>query len=569
MNMNVNRRTLLAGSASLAAGAAMASGAVASVPGKVPASLVLRGDGERYKAALAKLVAYAQGELEGYGLPGMTVALSDDSGFSATVSLGTASVEQGELVRPDHLFEIGSISKSITGFCVHRLAARGLLDLNAPVSRYLDAASLSDTPITLIQLLNHAGGLPHDAALYPDTPDDRLWCGFEPGSRFSYSNTGYMLLGLVIGAVTGRPHPEVIAEEVLQPLGMHDAHAHLTLAERESFVTGYVPEREDRAAMTRIPMVRGPFLEDDFASGTVGASARDMVGYLRFVIGLGQGRGAPLLSDGAAAAFLKQAMPNTQFGPGSLYASGIATVASEDRPVLHHTGGMLAFSSSFHVDAPAGVGAFASVNARLGAYRPREVTAYAVRLLRAAREGLPLPEAPDPLAARRIAAPERFAGTWQGSDGRTFELVRQGEAGLKLVAGAHTGRVEGNGKVELATDHPDYASWPLQFDAKSGELWWGDTLFAKGRRPELPAQSKTLLPYTGLFSDGTPWFRTRLIVRGDTLWSDLFGPIVPREGGHWSARADVGATDRLWMSKMLGGRLHVLNFSGAPYRRIV
>lgn len=567
--MKVHRRTLLAGSASLAAGVAVASRAVAAVSQRVPASLAIQGDGERYKAALAKLEAYARGELEGYGLPGMTVALSDDAGFSATLSLGSASLEEGELVRPDQLFEIGSISKSITAFCVHRLAARGLLDLNAPVSRYLDAASLPETPITLGQLLNHAGGLPHDAALYPDTPDGRLWCGFRPGSRFSYSNTGYMLLGLVIGAVTGRPHPEVIADEVLRPLGMHDAHAHLTLAERESFATGYVPEREDRAAMTRIPMVRGPFLEDDFASGTVGASARDMAGYLRFVIGLGQGKGAPLLSDAGAVAFLKQAMPNTQFGPGSLYASGIATVTLEDRRVLHHTGGMLAFSSSFHVDAPAGVGAFASVNARLGAYRPREVTAYAVRLLRAAREGLPLPEAPDPLAARRIAEAERFAGSWQGSDGRRFELVRQAGGGLTLVSDGREGRVEGEGKVVLATDHPDYASWPLQFDAESGELWWGETLFAKGHRPEKPEPSKALLPYTGLFSDGTPWFRTRLVVRGDTLWSDLFGAIVPREGGHWSARADEGATDRLWMSKMLGGRLHVLNFSGAPYRRIV
>ncbi|MCJ1960978.1 serine hydrolase domain-containing protein [Novosphingobium mangrovi (ex Hu et al. 2023)] len=565
----MNRRTLLAGSASLTVGMAVASRAAGAVPGAVPASLAIQGDGGTYKAALAKLVAYAQSELEGYGLPGMTLALSDDAGFSASLSLGTASVENGELVRPDHLFEIGSISKSITALCVHRLAARGLLDLKAPVSRYLDAASLPETPITLGQLLNHAGGLPHDAALYPDTPDGRLWCGFAPGTRFSYSNTGYMLLGLVIGAVTGRPHPEVIAREVLHPLGMHDAHAHLSLAARAEFATGYVPEREDLAAMTRIPMVRGPFLEDDFASGTVGASARDMAGYLRFVIGLGQGKGAPLLSDADAAAFLAQAMPNTQFGPGSLYASGIATVTLDDRPVLHHTGGMLAFSSSFHVDAPAGVGAFASVNARLGGYRPRQVTAYAVRLLRAAREGLPLPEAPDPLAARRIAEADRFAGTWQGSDGRTFELVREAGDGLKLVADGQEGRVEGAGKDVLATDHRDYASWPLQFDAKSNGLWWGDTLFAKGARPEVPPQSEALLPYTGLFGDGTPWFRTRLVVRGDTLWSDLFGAIVPREGGHWSARADEGATDRLWMDKMLGGRLHVLNFSGAPYRRIV
>ncbi|MCJ2185147.1 beta-lactamase family protein, partial [Novosphingobium sp. 1949] len=356
-----------------------------------PSSLrVLKGEAGPYAEALARLAAYARAEVEGYGLAGMSVAVSDEAGFAATLSIGEAERESATPVGPDHLFEIGSISKSITAFCVHVLAHEGLLDLDAPVSRYLDATSLPEAPITLGQLLNHAGGLAHDAALYPASPDARLWCGFAPGTRFSYSNTGYMLLGLVIEAVTGRPHPQVIAERVLRPLGMAGAHAHLMLADRERFAAGYVPLREDKVAMTGAPLVRGPFLEDDFASGTVGASARDMAQYLRFVIALGQGKGAPLLPDAAARAFLARAMPNTQFGPGSLYASGIATVREGARTLLHHTGGMLAFSSSFHADPAAGVGVFASVNTRLGDYRPRVVSAYGTALLAAARAGKPL-----------------------------------------------------------------------------------------------------------------------------------------------------------------------------------
>ncbi|MCJ2184501.1 hypothetical protein MTR62_17650, partial [Novosphingobium sp. 1949] len=142
-----------------------------------------------------------------------------------------------------------------------------------------------------------------------------------------------------------------------------------------------------------------------------------------------------------------------------------------------------------------------------------------------------------------------------------------------LVAQGTRGRVERAGEGVLASDHPDFALWPLELAAQGGNdgqvLWWGDTLFARGSQPARPEPDAALLAYTGLFGDGTPWFRTRLVVRGDALVSDLFGPIVPREGGFWSARSDAGGTDRMWLTQKLGGRLHVLNFCGAAYRRIV
>ncbi|HEY2179296.1 MAG TPA: serine hydrolase, partial [Caulobacteraceae bacterium] len=87
---------------SLAAGAA-ASGFVILSPGR---------SAHDYGAALAALADYARSELAAQGLPGMTLSVTDAGGFTAVLALGFADVARREPMRPDHLFQIGSISKS-------------------------------------------------------------------------------------------------------------------------------------------------------------------------------------------------------------------------------------------------------------------------------------------------------------------------------------------------------------------------------------------------------------------------------------------------------------------------
>jgi CubicO group peptidase (beta-lactamase class C family) len=571
--MTTNRRDMLgwmgAGGAAVIAGAGQAA-----VPPR-PANLVIRQrssvSGRDYRAALAKLRDYATAELDAVGQKGMTLAIADGDGFAATLSVGWADAEARIPVRPDHRFEIGSISKSITGLCLHSLADEGKIDLGAPISRYVDAPSLPEVPMTLAQLLNHAGGLPHDAPLFPDAPHGRLWSGFEPGSRFSYSNIGYALLGHAIQRVTGRPHPEVIAERVLRPLGMTDAAAHLMAADRARFATGYVPFIEDRPILLRPRMIPGPFDESDHASGAVGATSEAMLAYVRFVIGLGRGRGGPLFSDARAKALLAADLENDEFGPHSRYASGFATVQIDGRPALHHTGGMILFTSSFHVDPKAGVGCFASVNGRIGPYRPRKTTAYAVQLMRAVREGRPLPDAPDPRAYRKVGEPRPWLGRWYGPEGAALELLPD-PMGLKLAANGSVGRVETGGAKSIVTDHPAYSPYGLQLDAEAPvgtSLWWGARRFGRDPNPPQPKPAAALLAYAGTYTDGAAYSRATILVRGDSLYTQDGGRLVRRAGGHWTPAEDEGGVTRLWFDKKVGDRAAVLSFCGAPLNRIV
>ncbi len=140
-------------------------------------------------------------------------------------------------------FHVGSVSKAVLATGVLRLATQGTIDLDEPVSSYLPNVAISnpwrdDAPVTVRHLLDHTSGL-DDARLWqlfsqrptPDTPlsaafpqtDNLLRARSRPGSRFSYSNMGYGLLGALIEEVTGERYESYLDEKLLMPLGMAES----------------------------------------------------------------------------------------------------------------------------------------------------------------------------------------------------------------------------------------------------------------------------------------------------------------------------------------------------------
>jgi CubicO group peptidase (beta-lactamase class C family) len=567
--MDVTRRGLMAAGLSAAALPAWAATEA------FPATLIRRSPGRRdYAAAVDAIRQCAQAELVATGLPGMVLSLVGDDGFEASLCLGWADLATRTPVRPDHLFEIGSISKSLAAVALWQLAAAGRVDLAVPVARALPLACLPPQPITPQQLLDHVAGLADGAPIPPNVPGGRLWTAATPGTHFSYSNTGYELIGLLVGALAGRPHPAVIRERVLVPMGMTGAVAHITDAERTRLATGYVPGA-DLPPLFGLPLVEGPWNEMDEAAGSIAATVADMGAYLRFVIGLGRGRGGELLPDAAAKAMLARPVEAKALGGG--YSSGFMRTQVEGRPMLHHTGGMMLFTSSFDVDAAEGVGAFASTNGTLGEHRPVSVTAYAVRALRAARLGKAPPSLPDPYASRRVERPERYVGHWMSADGATLEIDRAGDA-LRLRADGESGRAERMGDI-LATDLPGFRAGPLEFshaakEAREGQpydrLWYRDRAFARDRPPPsaVPTPSD-LAALAGDYRTPNPWFGSvDVVTRGDRLVVPGLGPLVREPVGHWHAEEDKGGYERFWFDTPVAGRPYRLIWSGADFRRL-
>jgi CubicO group peptidase (beta-lactamase class C family) len=572
--MGLTRRGWIGATAALA-GISTAAGAKAAPAGGGsdfpvgPFQIRSRGAHD-YGPALAALREYAIAELAAWGLPGMTLAVTDLDGFTAVLALGWADLERRVPVDPGHYFQIGSISKSFIAQTVLALGQDGRIDVDATVARYLPDAPLPVEPITIAQLLSHTSGLPGDAAPFPRTPDGRLWCGFQPGSRFSYSNLGYGLLGRIIERVTGMPHPAAVTRYVRGKIGLGDVAGTISRARRAAFAVGYWPS--DQVAASSLPGARLEFAawnEEDTPAGSIGATSDQMAVYLRALMRAGRGEDGPVLQAAAARRFVSPVIAAAPFGPGAQYACGIAVTPLDGAPTLHHTGGMMSFSSSFHADPAAGVACFASVNARNADYRPRKTTAYAVRLLRSIRSGQPMPSPPDAVASLRFKDPAPYLGRFVSDTGE-MTIEASGDRVTIRSAGA-AGRVAAEDPDRLITDHSGLALYGLDAIREGGRIvgyWWGETVFGRDAPRARPADAEVLRPYAGAYLNRDPWIGgAAVFVRGDALVIDGGGRLIER-GGWWSTEKDVGGLERIRFEAMLNGKAYRMNVSGNDLWRI-
>ena len=142
----------------------------------------------------------------------------------------------------DTRFRIGSITKVFTAILVMQLVQEGRLDLDAHISDYLpDYPAKTGQAVTLRHLLSHTSGIPSYTQHNPYIGDSDS-CGFwvryspeelvatfsnldlrfEPGSKFEYCNSAYVLLGVILEKLTGKPYEQLLKERILDPLGMKD-----------------------------------------------------------------------------------------------------------------------------------------------------------------------------------------------------------------------------------------------------------------------------------------------------------------------------------------------------------
>ncbi|MGJ4730164.1 serine hydrolase domain-containing protein [Luteimonas sp. SDU101] len=177
----------------------------------------------------AMMAAYAE-----EGGPGAALLVLHDGAPVLRAAYGLADLEQDRPVTPATAFRLASVSKQFTAAAILLLAQDGTLSIDDPLRRWLPSLPAATEGITLHHLLTHTSGLVDYEDLPPEPLDgqvqdadvlrlleavDRL--DFAPGSRYRYSNSGYVLLGLVVARASGRPFPEFLRERIFDPLGMH------------------------------------------------------------------------------------------------------------------------------------------------------------------------------------------------------------------------------------------------------------------------------------------------------------------------------------------------------------
>lgn len=246
-----------------------------------------------FRSVCEKIIA----KMEELHVPGVAVGVLYE-GVEYTAGLGITNLDHPLPVTSTTLFEIGSTTKTFTGLASMRLVEQGKLDLDTPLVTYLPELSFGDPQVTkkatLRHLLTHTGGWlgDHfqdfgfgDDALAKYTATLKDIPQISPlGEVFSYCNSGFMLAGRVIEAVTGKVYEQAIRELVLDPMGLKNSFFFMHEVMHRLFATGHrnadVTAKLSVADFWPVPRFAAP-------AGGIISDTHDQLKYARFLMGDG------------------------------------------------------------------------------------------------------------------------------------------------------------------------------------------------------------------------------------------------------------------------------------------
>jgi len=166
-------------------------------------------------------------------IPGISVAVMQDGKIIFTKGYGLANVEHTVPVKPETIFQSGSVGKAFTVFAIMMLVDEGKLKLDDKINKYFTDAPSEWDHITIRHLLEHTsgmGGYPEDFDYRVDRSEEEMYkfirstpIASKPGQKRGYSNLGFVTLGILIHKVTGKFYGDFLKERIFTPLGMATA----------------------------------------------------------------------------------------------------------------------------------------------------------------------------------------------------------------------------------------------------------------------------------------------------------------------------------------------------------
>jgi CubicO group peptidase (beta-lactamase class C family) len=291
-----------------------------------------------------------------YGLPGISAAILFADGSIWRGTSGLANIAAGRPVTPGTEFAVASVSKTFLGALILALAEDDRLDLETPVTHYLPKLAINRS-ITVHQLLDHTSGLHDyfygrgiDKALMADRK--RIWTAaralgfmgkpyFKPGTGWHYSNTNYLILGMLAEAVGRAPLAQQLHSRFLGPLGLRHTYyqgvdRRVGPVARAYRFNGPAPDAPP------IPLSDGtdvvPFTSVVTAAGSAGSiasTAQDLVTWARALYG------GHVLAPATLAAMVADVEVTAPFKPSIPYGLGVQAATIDGRPTLGHSGRLL------------------------------------------------------------------------------------------------------------------------------------------------------------------------------------------------------------------------------------
>jgi D-alanyl-D-alanine carboxypeptidase len=312
---------------------------------------------------------YTAGGIPELAAPGLVLLVDTPAGRYINAA-GVANLEDGTPMKIDDILQIGSNTKSMTVVVLMQLVEEGILTLDDPLSKWLpEQAALFENgdQMTLRQLAQHTAGLwdygdniigsgVSDPALLEAsyTPDELIQYAaengtpyFAPGApgKWHYSNTGYILLGMILEKATGQPLSELFQTRIFDPLGMDSAVLIEGVPQDGEITThGYYWSEDtgERVDTTNWNASQG------WAAGAVAMTATDLATYAHQLAMGG------LFQKPETLAEMLTFDPSARFSVGAPYGLGLLDVAG-DGTAWGHGGQTLGFQSLWFTDPAAGI----------------------------------------------------------------------------------------------------------------------------------------------------------------------------------------------------------------------
>lgn len=280
--------------------------------------------------------------------PGAAVIVMDDGKVAYSAGRGLANVEAKQPITPDTVFRLGSITKQFTAAVILQLVEEGKLSLSDPLSKFLPGYPMPGANATVAQLLNHTSGIQSYTSIpgwmvsdkpatavttqsliaeFRDKPDE-----FAAGTRFSYNNSGYVLLGAIIEKVTGKPWHVAVADRITKPLGLTTIRYGVNAPVSGRMAAGYTDQDG------KIVPARPIHMSVPHAAGALVGSVGDLAKWARALHG-----GKVVKSE-----TYQQMIARTRLSDGKEvdYAFGLANGDVRGHRSIGHGGGIFGFSTA-------------------------------------------------------------------------------------------------------------------------------------------------------------------------------------------------------------------------------
>lgn len=262
-----------------------------------------------------QLIAFADSLRIARSWPGVSIGVALQDGRTIGVTSGYSDTTRKQPLRPSHKLMQGSVGKTYVAAIAMQLVAEGKLDLDAPVSRYFSNATwlgriAHSDRITVRQLMTHTSGLvryefqPQVTAVLRAqpykvwTPEERLEAlfdktpPFEPGKGWEYSDTNYIVLGMIIERITGQPYYQALQHRILQPLGLRNTIPS-DRPELPGLANGYAGTRNDLGGYDASLLPDGRFAinpQFEWTGGGIASTTEDLARWAKLLY---EGRAFP------------------------------------------------------------------------------------------------------------------------------------------------------------------------------------------------------------------------------------------------------------------------------------